>query len=106
MNPFVERHRSEISVLSCFDRVVITGTLPDACYPEAMAGFPGYRNIRLFDDAKWAEPLREELRQNADRIADAGLKIEFIRKFNRFRKEEPIEAIMAERGDHPGSVHH
>ena len=29
MNPFVERHRDKISgVLSCFDRVVITGTLP------------------------------------------------------------------------------
>ena len=30
MNPFVERHQDKIAgVLSCFDRVVITGTLPD-----------------------------------------------------------------------------
>jgi hypothetical protein len=29
MNPFVEQHQDEISgVLSCFDRVVIIGTLP------------------------------------------------------------------------------
>ena len=29
MNPFVERHQAKVrGVLSCFDRVVITGTLP------------------------------------------------------------------------------
>nr|VFK00089.1 MAG: hypothetical protein BECKLFY1418B_GA0070995_11691 [Candidatus Kentron sp. LFY] len=107
MNPFVERHRGEISgVLSCFDRVVITGTLPDICYPQAMAGFLSYQGIRLFDYASWAEPSRDELRQNAERIAaDAGLKIEFIHKSNGFRKEERIKAIIAERGDHPGLVH-
>jgi hypothetical protein len=33
MNPFVEQHRDEIGcVLSCFERVVITGTLPDICH--------------------------------------------------------------------------
>ena len=71
-----------------------------------MAGFLGYQGIRLFDYASWAEPLRDELRQNAERIAaDAGLKIEFIRKSNGFRKEKRIKAIIAERGDHPGLVH-
>jgi hypothetical protein len=31
MNPFAEQHQEEIGgVLSCFDRVVITGTLPRA----------------------------------------------------------------------------
>ena len=75
MNPFVERHQDRISgVLSCFDRVVLTGTLPDICYPEAMAGFLNYRNIRLFDYARWAEPLRGQLRENAGQIAaDAGV---------------------------------
>lgn len=30
MNPFVERHQGKIAgVLSCLDRVVVTGTLPD-----------------------------------------------------------------------------
>lgn len=107
MNPFVERHRADISgVLSCFDRVVITGTLPEICHPNAMAGFLSYRNIRLFDYAKWAEPLRDELRHNAEKVAtDAGLKIEFIRKSKGFRKEQRIKEIIAERGEHPGLVH-
>ena len=55
MNPFVERHRASISsTLACFDRVVITGTLPDICHPRAMAGFLDYQKIRLFDFPRWA----------------------------------------------------
>jgi hypothetical protein len=46
MNPFVERHRDKISgVLSCFDRVVITGTLPDIGYAGAIATRPFARRI-------------------------------------------------------------
>lgn len=107
MNPFVERHRDKIAgVLSCFDRVVITGTLPDICHAQAMAGYLSYRGIRLFDYPRWAEPLRDELRHHAEDLAmDAGLEIEFIRRHKSFRKEERIKAIIAERGDHPGLVH-
>lgn len=107
MNPFIERHQDKIGgVLSCFDRVVITGTLPDICHAEAMGGYLGYHKIRLFDYARWAEPLREELRENAERLAtEAGLQIEFIRKLKAFRKEARIKEILAERGDHPGLVH-
>ena len=53
MNTFVQRRQGEIGcVLSCFDRVVITGTLPDICHPKAMAGYLSYRDIRLFDYAR------------------------------------------------------
>jgi hypothetical protein len=107
MNAFVERHQDSISgVLSCFDRVVITGTLPDICHAKAVGGYLGYHKIRLFDYPRWAEPLREELRENAERLAaEAGLQIEFIRKLKAFRKEARIKEILAERGDHPGLVH-
>ncbi len=107
MNPFVEQHQDEIGcVLSCFDRVVITGTFPDICHAGAMAGYLGARRIRLFDYAQWAEPLRDEIRANAERLAaEAGLEIEFIRKFKALRKEDRIQEILAKRGDHPGLVH-
>ncbi len=53
MNPFVERHQSEISgVLSCFDRVVITGTLPAIAHAGAMGGLLGYLGMRVFDYAQ------------------------------------------------------
>jgi hypothetical protein len=92
MNPFVERHQVSISsTLSCFDRVVVTGTLPDICHPRAMAGFLDYHQVRVFDFPRWAEPLREELRDNAEQIAaEAGLQIEFILKLKAFRKEARI----------------
>ena len=107
MNPFVERHQDQISgVLSCFDRVIITGTLPDIAHAGAMEGFLRHRNIRLFDYPRWAEPLRDELRRNAEQLAtEAGLEIEFIRRLKAFRKEARIKEILAERGDHPGLVH-
>ena len=107
MNPFVERHRDKISgVLSCFDRVVITGTLPDIGYAGAMAGYLSYHKIRLFDYPRWAEPLRDELRNHAEQLASkAGIEIEFIRRHKAFRKEDRIKAIIAKRGNHPGLVH-
>lgn len=40
-----------------------------------------YKNIRIFDYPRFAEPLRDELRDNAERVAtENGLDIEFIRK--------------------------
>ena len=107
MNPFVERHQEEVAgVLSCFDRVVVTGTLPDIGHAGAMAQWLGAHGIRLFDYPRWAEPLREELRANAERLAaEAGLEIEFIRRHGDFRKEARVQEILAQRGEHPGLVH-
>ncbi len=107
MNSFIEKHHDDIAnVLSCFDRVIITGTLPDIGYAGAMASHLSYRGIRLFDYPRWAEPLREEIRENAERVAaEADVQIEFIRKHKAFRKEDRIQAILAERGNHPGLVH-
>ena len=107
MNTFLERHAGKIAgVLHCWDRIIITGTVPDIGYPEAMASFLRAHQIRLFDYTKWAEPLRERIRENAERIATAnGLKIEFIRKVDRFRKEDRIAALLQTRGMQPGLVH-
>jgi hypothetical protein len=92
-------------VLSCFDRVVIIGSLPDICYPEGLAAHLSAHHIRLFDFPQWAEPLRNELRENAEILAaKEGIEIEFIRRKN-FRKEKRIKEIIAQRGDHPGLVH-
>jgi hypothetical protein len=107
MSPFVELHKDQISgIISCFDRVVITGTLPDICHTQAMAGYLSYNKFRLFDYARWAEPLRDELRKHAEQVAsEAALNIEFIRSSKAFRKEQRIKEIIIERGDHPGLVH-
>ena len=106
MDLFLEGHADKIDgVLSCFDRVVITGTIPGLCFAKGMTSYLYANGIRIFDYPKWAEPLRDEIRQNAERLAaEAGLEIEFIRK-NDFRKEEQVRKILRERGHPPGLVH-
>jgi len=103
---FVERHESKLEgELSCFDRVVITGTLPDIGHARAMGRELTRRGIRIFDFARFAEPLKDELRANAERVAaEAGLEIDYIARKN-FRKEERIKEILEVRGSHPGLVH-
>jgi len=80
MTTLAELHSDQlVGTLSCFDRVILFGSLPDTGHAEAMQCYLGARNIRLFDYPKWAEPLREELRVNAERLAaEAGFSIEFI----------------------------
>jgi len=106
MERFVERHASKIQgVLSCFDRIVLTGTIPGICYAEGITSLLKAQNIRIFDYTKWAEPLRDEICANAERLAsENGLEIEFIRK-KTFRKEDRINQIITQRGSHPGLVH-
>lgn len=104
---FTERHADKIAgTLSCYDRLVLMGTIPGICYAEGMTRFLQAHQIRIFDFPEWAKPLREEIRQNAERLAaEAGLEIEFVRKLDDFRKERRIKDILKLRGEHPGLVH-
>lgn len=102
-----ERYAPQIrGVLSCFDRILITGTLPDICHAEAFTRELNRRHIRIFDFARFAEPLRDAIRETAERVAEGnGLEIEFIRRIKAFRKEDRVQQILAQRGTHPGLVH-
>ena len=92
--------------ISCFDRILIQGTLPDICHARAMTRELNKRGIRIFDFTQFAQPLRETIRENAERVAEEhGLTIEFIRHIKAFRKEDRVQKILAERGSHPGLVH-
>jgi hypothetical protein len=103
---FVEQHGDHIKgMLTCLDRLVLTGTLIDICHADAATRFVYAHGVRVFDFPRLAGEWRDELRSNAERLAErAGLTIEFIRK-NNFRKEERVKGIVAKRGDHPGLVH-
>src|SRR3989304_6463252 len=102
-----ERYAKQIrGVLSCYDRVVIVGTLPGVCFADGMAAHLRSKGILIFDYPRFAEPLRDEIRENAERLAqENGLEIEYIRSSHAFRKEDRIQAILASRGEHPGLVH-
>lgn len=101
-----ERYANDLDgVSSCYDRIVITGSLQPLCYAQGMTHYLYQQGIRIFDYPKFAEPLRERIRENAEALAEAnGVKIEFIRKKD-FRKENRIQKILKERGEQPGLVH-
>lgn len=100
--PLVERYRDQITgVLTCYDRIVITGTLPGACHAAGMTSFLNAQHIRIFDYPRFAEPLRDRIRANAEKLVEsAGAKIEYIAKAH-IRKEGVVAAVIKTRGDHP-----
>jgi hypothetical protein len=102
-----DRYATEIQgVLHCYDRIVISGQLQPICYAKGMTKYLYMHGIRIFDYTEFAGPLRDEIRQNAEVLAKTnGIEIEFISKLKSFRKEERIQAIVQERGSHPGLVH-
>ena len=105
MELLTERHGNQIAgVLGCWDRMLIFGTLPRICFAGGMTSFLFARNIRIFDYPRFAEPFRNALRENAERLAaENGIEIEFLRKRN-VRKEDRVKEILAQRGDRPGLV--
>ena len=102
----VERYADRIAgVLSCYDRVVITGTLPTVCYAEGMTRFLYATGVRIFDYPQFAMTLRDRVRDRAASVAaEAGIAIEHIAK-SHVRKEAVVAQVLERRGDHPGLVH-
>jgi hypothetical protein len=80
-----------IGSLSCFDRVIVKGTLPTICYAEGMTRFLTKNSVKVFDYAKFAEPFREKIRLKAEQLATSNaLAIEFIRS-SKARKEDIVK---------------
>ena len=106
MKLLTEQYKDQISgVLSCFDRVIITGTLPNICYPAGMTSWLFANNIRIFDYKPMANGLRLDIRKNAEKLAaENNIEIEHIRK-KKIRKESIVQKRLKVRGDHPGLVH-
>ncbi len=92
-------------ILSCYDRVILQGTIPGICYAEGMTAYLYAKQIRIFDFYENAKQWRNQIILNVEKIAiKNGLKIEYIRKKN-FRKETKIKKILKKRGYHPGLVY-
>jgi len=100
-----ERHADQIAgVLSCYDRILIFGTLSNICFAEGMTSYLYAHQIRVFDYPRFAEPYRDQLRENAERLAaENGIPIEHLHKKN-IRQEDLVQAVLAKCGQHPGLV--
>ncbi len=75
--------------ITCYDRMIIQGYILGWSHAEGMTGYLNANNIRIFDFSNFSQPLTEQIRANAQRIADEnGIEIEFIRKLRAFRKDD------------------
>jgi len=106
MKLLTETYKKDIAfTLSCFDRLIITGTLPEISYGSGITSYLYQKGIKIFDYPKFAEPFKDSIRANAERIAsENGVEIEFIRKSG-VRKESIISKKLEQSGNHPGIVH-
>ena len=107
MTSLTERYASQIrGTLSCFDRIVVTGTLPGICYARGMEAYLRARGLLLKDYARFAEPLRDEVHETIRRLAqEAGIPIEVVRSPKAFRKEARVQQVLKERPVTSGLVH-
>jgi len=106
METIIELYKDKIKgVVSCYDRLIITGSLVGFSYSEGMTSYLYAQKIRIFDYPEFAKGLQEEIISNAKKIAlECGKEIQFIRKSG-VRKETIIQEKLKERGNHPGIVH-
>jgi len=106
MELITQQYSDKISgVLSCYDRMVFTGTLKQISYAQGMTSYLYAKNVRIFDYPRFAEPYKELIRNNAEGIAkENNIEIEFVRKTH-IRKEDLVSAVLKKRGYHSGLVH-
>jgi predicted transcriptional regulator len=106
MELLIDTYTRDITcVLSCYDRLIISGTIPEISFSQGMTSYMYQNEVKIFDYPKFAEPYKDAIRANAERIAEEnGVEIEFIRKAG-VRKESIISEKIKQRGDHPGIVH-
>src|ERR1700736_2970925 len=75
-----ERHKDQIAgVLSCYERILVFGTLPTLCFAEGMTSYLYAHKVRIFDYPRSAQQKN-------------------------VRKEDLVQTVLAKRGQHPGLV--
>jgi predicted transcriptional regulator len=106
MKLLTETYKEKISIeLNCYDRLIITGSLPQISYAEGMTGYLNKNKVRIFDYPRYAETYKISIKENAERLArENNVEIEFIRKAG-IRKEQIIAEKIKQRGEQPGLVH-
>lgn len=106
METLTQTYKERISfTLSCYDRIIINGIIPEISYAQGMTSYMYQHNEKIFDYPRFVEPMKTVIKENAERIAkEHNISIEFIRKGN-VRKEDLIKKKIAERGEQPGVVH-
>jgi len=107
MTSLLQRYSDRIvGTLSCFDRLIIWGTLVRVSHPGGLVNRLKELDVSLREFSDFALRLRDELATRITEVAAAaGVQIEYLASSKSVRKEARIQAVLAERGTHPGLVH-
>ena len=105
-NEFIKKYEKSISgVLSCYDRVVIKGTLHAACFADGMMSIMNRKHTKYKYYRSFVSPFRDKIYQNTEQISNQEqVAIEFIRNSRAVRKEDLVQEKLAARGNQPGLV--
>ena len=106
MEYITTRYENQIAgELTCYDRIVLTGTLLSCCYAEGMERYLGIHKILYYDfPEQVAKPLADKIKAHATMIAEeAGLEIEYLGRSS-IRKEAFVQEKVVKHGNKPGLV--
>lgn len=106
MEHLIDKYKEQISFsISGYERLILTGSMPEISYGGGMSAYLNKRGIKIFDYAKFAEPFRDMIRSKIDLLVkESGVEVEYINKGG-IRKEAVVCEVLKKRGDHPGIVH-
>jgi len=102
----IDKYQNQIAgIISCYDRVIIQGSLSNWGYSEGMTAFLFQEKIKIFDFVKFAQTLRDELIRNINSICQINnIEIVYIKKPRAFSKDEYVHKIIVEKNITEGLV--
>jgi hypothetical protein len=105
-NSFIQKYQDDIQgVISCYDRVLIRGTLHSVSHAGAMTNLMYRRGVLLKDYKTFVAPYRNQIHEQAKLLANQeDVPIIVIRKVKKVRKEDLVAKQLKKRGTHPGLV--
>ncbi len=104
-NLFITKYKNDIiGINSCFDRQIFSGSLIPLTYPEGLKRYLRANHILLKDFKTHAISLANDLKTNAEKLAEAhGAKFIYLPD-SKHNKEEIIKSALEQRGTNPGLV--
>jgi len=105
-NEFVKKYQDKIQgVIGCYDRVVLKGTLHEACHSGGMMNILNRKGVKFKEYRNYVKPYRDAIVQNTKQIAQTEqVPIEFIRNSKKVRKEDLVQKHIELSGKRKGLI--
>ena len=102
---FADKYQDDIlGINSCFDRVVVSGSIIPLSYIDGLSRFLSTHKILLKEFLPHAGYLAELLKADAKSLAEENNAAYIYLNDAKTRKEAVVKSLIQERGEHPGLV--